>query len=232
MKFGIVVFPGSNCDHDCYYVSKKVLNLGSEFIWHKETDLKDSDCIIIPGGFSYGDYLRCGAIAKDAPVMRKVKEFASNGGLVIGICNGFQILLEAKMLPGVMLKNKKLKFICEYVHIRLENNSLPFTMLGIEGNAYKIPIAHMEGNYYVDPKTLEELEANKQVIFRYCDESGKTDEASNPNGSLNNIAGICNSEGNVLGMMPHPERCSENELGSSDGRMVFDSIIHYLKHRK
>jgi len=232
MKFGVLVFPGSNCDHDCYYVPKKVLNADAEFIWHKDTNLKGSDCIIIPGGFSYGDYLRCGAIAKDAPVMKKVKEFAANGGLVIGICNGFQILLESKMLPGVMLKNKNLKFICKYVYVKLENNSIPFTMLGTHENIYKIPIAHMEGNYYADTRTVEELKANKQVIFRYCNKDGEVTDRTNPNGSIYNIAGICNKEGNILGMMPHPERCSENELGSSDGKMIFDSIIHYVRHRK
>lgn len=225
MRFGIVVFPGSNCDHDCYHVTKYALNKEVEFIWHKEKRLNSFDVIIIPGGFSYGDYLRTGAIAKFSPVMKAVKKFAKDGGLVIGICNGFQILLEAGLLPGAMLRNRSLKFICRNIFISVENNNTSFTNL-CNKRVLKMPIAHAEGNYFADPKTLSRLNEKKQIVFKYCDESGNTVDSANPNGSMENIAGISNEEGNVLGMMPHPERCAEAILGNEDGRLIFESIIN------
>ena len=224
MKFGVVVFPGSNCDYDCWWAIKKVTGEKVDFIWHKEENIEEFDCIVLPGGFSYGDYLRAGAIARFSPVMRKVKEFAQKGGLVIGICNGFQILLEAGLLPGAMRKNKNLLFICKYTYIKVENNLTPFTKLFKKGEVAKIPIAHFEGNYYVDEKTLSEMKKNNQIIFRYCNKEGKITEDSNPNGSVEAIAGICNKGKNVLGMMPHPERCSEAILGSEDGKLIWESI--------
>lgn len=226
MKFGILVFPGSNCDHDCYHVVKHVLNCDAEFVWHKEKELTNFDVIIIPGGFSYGDYLRTGAIAKFSPVMKAVKRFAKKGGLVIGICNGFQILLEAGLLPGAMLRNSSLKFICKDIFIRVENSNTPFTNQCAENKVLKIPIAHAEGNYFADPATLSSLVKNQQIIFRYSDKSGNITDSANPNGSVENIAGICNKEGNILGMMPHPERCAEAILGNEDGRLIFKSIIN------
>jgi len=222
----VIVFPGSNCDEDCYDVIKYVLKEKVDFIWHKEKKLNNYDCIILPGGFSYGDYLRTGAIARFSPVMNEVKEYALNGGLVIGICNGFQILLEANLLPGVTLRNKNLKFICKFVNIRVENNLTPFTNLFQKGEILKIPIAHIDGNYYAEKEVIEELKKNNQIIFRYCDEKGKLRDGANPNGSREFIAGICNKEGNILGMMPHPERASESLLGSDDGRRIFESIIN------
>ncbi|HHF97983.1 phosphoribosylformylglycinamidine synthase subunit PurQ [Candidatus Aerophobetes bacterium] len=232
MKFGVVVFPGSNCDYDCWWAIKKVTGEKVDFIWHKEENIEEFDCIVLPGGFSYGDYLRAGAIARFSPVMRKVKEFAQKGGLVIGICNGFQILLEAGLLPGAMRKNKNLLFICKYTYIKVENNLTPFTKLFKKGEVAKIPIAHFEGNYYVDEKTLSEMKKNNQIIFRYCNKEGKITEDSNPNGSVEAIAGICNKGKNVLGMMPHPERCSEAILGSEDGKLIWESIkISLAKER-
>jgi len=232
MKFGVVVFPGSNCDYDCWWAIKKVTGEKVDFIWHKEENIEEFDCIVLPGGFSYGDYLRAGAIARFSPVMRKVKEFAQKGGLVIGICNGFQILLEAGLLPGAMRKNKNLLFICKYTYIKVENNLTPFTKLFKKGEVVKIPIAHFEGNYYVDEKTLSEMKKNNQIIFRYCNKEGKITEDSNPNGSVEAIAGICNKGKNVLGMMPHPERCSEAILGSEDGKLIWESIkISLAKER-
>ena len=232
MKFGVVVFPGSNCDYDCWWAIKKVTGEKVDFIWHKEENIEEFDCIVLPGGFSYGDYLRAGAIARFSPVMRKVKEFAQKGGLVIGICNGFQILLEAGLLPGAMRKNKNLLFICKYTYIKVENNLTPFTKLFKKGEVTKIPIAHFEGNYYVDEKTLSEMKKNNQIIFRYCNKEGKITEDSNPNGSVEAIAGICNKGKNVLGMMPHPERCSEAILGSEDGKLIWESIkISLTKER-
>ncbi len=225
MKFGIVVFPGSNCDHDCYHIVKHVLGQEAEYIWHKGTEIKGFDCLILPGGFSYGDYLRTGAIAKFSPVMKAVKEFAEAGGLVIGICNGFQILVEAGLLPGALMRNRDLKFICEDRYLRVESNGTPFTRLYKKGEVVKIPIAHADGNYFADEETLKRLQDNGQIIFRYCDADGDASEAANPNGSLLNIAGICNEKGNVLGMMPHPERCAEEILGNSDGKRVFESLI-------
>jgi len=231
MRFGVVVFPGSNCDYDCYYVIKHVLKREVNFIWHKERKLSGYDCIILPGGFSYGDYLRTGAIARFSPVMREVESYAKDGGLVMGICNGFQILLETGLLPGAMTRNKNLNFICKFVNILVENERTPYTSLCRKGQVLRVPIAHIEGNYYADEKTLKDLKENGQVVFRYCDEEGKVSESSNPNGSKEAIAGICNKEGNVLGMMPHPERASEAILGSEDGRLIFESIINTLKMR-
>jgi len=223
IKYGVVVFPGSNCDNDAFYAVTKNLGNDAVFLWHKETDLQNSDVIILPGGFSYGDYLRTGSIARFSPIMNSVIDFANKGGIVIGICNGFQILLEAGLLPGVMLKNKSLKFICKDVHIKVENKNTIFTN-GIPKDVIKLPIAHAEGNYFTDKKTLEELEANNQIVFRYSSPEGETTEDYNPNGSLMNIAGLINKEGNVLGMMPHPERSCDPVLGNTDGSFIFESI--------
>lgn len=230
MKFGIVVFPGSNCDHDAYHVTKHVLGQEAQFLWHKETSVGDADCIILPGGFSYGDYLRTGAIARFSPIMKEVITFAQNGGTVIGICNGFQILTEAGLLPGVLLRNATLRFECRHVTLRIANSATRFTSAYASDKLLRIPIAHGDGNYFCDDKTLARLQAKKTIVFQYCDESGKTTRESNPNGSLLNIAGIVNEEGNVLGMMPHPERCAEHLLGSDDGRGIFESIIHFVQH--
>ncbi|MFA4044838.1 MAG: hypothetical protein HZRFUVUK_001639 [Candidatus Fervidibacterota bacterium] len=229
MRFGVVVFPGSNCDQDCYHVIRNVLKKPVEYIWHERTDLNGFDCIVLPGGFSYGDYLRPGAIARFAKTMDALSEFVERGGLVIGICNGFQILLEAGLLPGAMLRNKTLRFICKYVHLRVENERTPFTNLYNAGQVLRMPIAHGDGNYYCDEETLAKLESNAQIVFRYCDEFGNITEDANPNGSVANIAGICNERRNVLGMMPHPERCSEKILGSSDGLLLWESIIKWVE---
>jgi phosphoribosylformylglycinamidine synthase subunit PurQ / glutaminase len=225
MKIGVVVFPGSNCDHDCQHVFKDVLSQQVEMVWHKETLPAGLDAIVLPGGFSYGDYLRTGAIARFSPVMGAVREFANKGGLVIGICNGFQILLEAGLLPGVMLRNTSLNFTCKDVYVKVENAATRFTNRCASGQVLKIPIAHADGNYYTDPVTLGGIKANAQVIFRYCSAEGKVTPEMNPNGSLDNIAGIMNAEGNVLGMMPHPERSAEAVLGNEDGRLVFLSML-------
>lgn len=230
MKWGVVVFPGSNCDEDCYWVIKYVFGQKVEYIWHKDTHLDMYDCIILPGGFSYGDYLRTGAIARFSKVMLAIEEFANRGGLVLGICNGFQILLEAGFLPGAMLRNKNLNFICKYVNIRVENEHTPFTNVTSQGRVLNIPIAHIEGNYYADKATIDELNRNNQVIFRYSTVDGRCTQEANPNGSLENIAGICNRQGNILGMMPHPERCAEKRLGSEDGKVIFESILRWVEH--
>jgi phosphoribosylformylglycinamidine synthase I len=228
MKFGIVVFPGSNCDHDCYHVVHRILEQEAEFVWHKEEKISGIDCLILPGGFSYGDYLRTGAIAKFSPVMQAVQDFAKKGGLVIGICNGFQILLETGLLPGAMKQNNSLKFICKDVYLAVDNSSTPFTNL-LEGeDVVRVPIAHADGNYYADDETLNRLNENNQVVFRYANINGKVEDDSNPNGSRENIAGIINENGNVLGMMPHPERCAEDILGNRDGRKIFESIVRHL----
>jgi phosphoribosylformylglycinamidine synthase len=224
MKFAIVVFPGSNCDHDAYHATKHVLGQDAEFVWHKETDLKGADVVILPGGFAHGDYLRTGAIARFSPVMDAVRAFAAAGNPLIGICNGFQVLLEAELLPGAMLRNTD-KYKCEYVYARVEQTDTPFTSLCAKGQVLKIPIAHGEGNYYADPETVAGLEANRQVIFRYVSPKGEVTSESNPNGSLNNIAGICNVKRNVVGLMPHPERACESALGSADGKVVLESVI-------
>jgi phosphoribosylformylglycinamidine synthase len=231
-NFGVVVFPGSNCDHDCYYVIKHVFDQGCEFVWHEERSLDGFDCVILPGGFSYGDYLRTGAIARFSPVMKAVEKFASNGGLVIGICNGFQILVEAGLIPGALMKNSSLKFVCKWVNIRVDNNITPFTHLMKIGDLLRIPVAHGEGNYFVSQEVLGKLRQNSQVVFRYCDEEGGVTPESNPNGSIENIAGICNPRGNILGMMPHPERCSEEILGGENGRSIFESVISWLDKSK
>lgn len=227
IKFGVVVFPGSNCDHDAFYVAKKILENDADFLWHKDTDLKNSDVVILPGGFSYGDYLRTGAIARFSPIMEKVIDFAEKGGIVIGICNGFQILLEANLLPGVMLMNKNLKFICKDVFLSVENNNTIFTS-EINKKVVKIPIAHAEGNYFAEDNVLDELVKNNQIVFKYCSAKGEISEEFNPNGSLLNIAGIINKKGNVLGMMPHPERCCDSVLGKTDGLLLFKSVIKNL----
>ena len=216
MKFGVVVFPGSNCDHDCYHVLKNVLKKDTELIWHKDGDVSKYDCIVIPGGFSYGDYLRTGAIARFSPVMEAVTKHAEKGKLVIGICNGFQILLEAGLLPGAMLRNQSLQFVCKFVTLSVENTDSPFTKKAKKGERLRIPVAHGEGNYFADEATLAELNKNSQVLLRYVD---------NPNGSLENIAGICNKKRNVFGLMPHPERASEAALSSIDGKVIFESIL-------
>jgi len=222
MKFGVVVFPGSNCDQDCFYAVNDLLKQPVEYIWHKTTKLDQFDAVILPGGFSYGDYLRTGAIARFSPIMEAVIKYARSGGLVIGICNGFQILLEAGLLPGAMLRNTSLHFICKYVELKVENTATPFTSEYQPGQRVRIPIAHNEGNYYIDEKGLQSLKENQQIIFRY---------SANPNGSIDDIAGIVNKEGNVLGMMPHPERSSEKDLGSSDGYLVFKSTLKWLKQK-
>lgn len=227
--FGIVIFPGSNCDHDCYHVLRQVFNQDVQFIWHKEERIdKKFRVIILPGGFSYGDYLRTGAIARFSPVMKAVERFAKNGGLVLGICNGFQILLEAGLLSGAMMRNKDLKFICKNVYVKVEKTDIPYTKACKKSQVLKIPIAHAEGNYYADPEILKSLEENRQIVFRYSTRNGEITEESNPNGAVNNIAGICNKEGNILGMMPHPERCSERVIGNEDGRLIFESLIKVI----
>ncbi|NPV52505.1 MAG: phosphoribosylformylglycinamidine synthase subunit PurQ [Firmicutes bacterium] len=224
MRVGVVIFPGSNCDHDCHHAAQ-VMGMDAEYIWHATRDISGFDCIILPGGFSYGDYLRAGAVARFSPIMEAVTRFAERGGLVLGICNGFQILLEAGLLPGAMMRNRNLKFICKTIHLRVENAGTPFTGACAPGQVLAVPIAHGEGNYYIDPEGLRELNANKQVVFRYCDPHGAVTDEANPNGSCDNIAGIINREGNVLGMMPHPERCVERVLGGEDGRFVFASLL-------
>ena len=226
MKFGIVLLPGSNCDHDALHVTRDVLGADSELLWHKDTDLKGADCVIIPGGFSYGDYLRAGALAKFAPIMEPIRRHAESGGLVLGICNGFQVLTEAGLLPGALMRNEHLRFISRDVYLRTEESDTHFTNQLEVGSVMRVPIAHGEGNYFADDTTLDELERNRQVIFRYCDEEGRVVSSANPNGSARNIAGICNRARNVLGMMPHPERCSETILGNTDGLAVFKSIAN------
>jgi len=227
MKFGVVIFPGSNCDYDAYKVISDVLKEKVEFLWHKEVSLTKYDCIILPGGFSYGDYLRTGAIARFSPIMKSVVKFARQGGLVWGICNGFQILLEAGLLPGSMLMNAHLRFVCKNIYLNVERNDIPYTSACQVGQILKIPVAHKDGNYYISKNELLALERNNQVIFRYCDEEGNITEKSNPNGSVANIAGICNKEGNVMGLMPHPERASEKILGSDDGKNLFLSLVQH-----
>jgi phosphoribosylformylglycinamidine synthase len=225
MKFGVVIFPGSNCDFDTIHALRDVVGRPTEILWHKDHDLRGVDCVVLPGGFSYGDYLRSGAIARFSPLMQEVREFADRGGLVLGICNGFQVLLELGLLPGAMLRNKNLKFLCQFVTIRVENAGTRFTNAGRPGQVLRIPIAHFDGNYFADPETLAHLEGRGQVVFRYCDPAGELTPSSNVNGSLHAIAGLTNDRGNVMGMMPHPERASEALLGSVDGRVVFGSIL-------
>jgi len=224
MKFGIVVLPGSNCDHDAIHVTKDVLGADAEVLWHKDTDLKGADCVIVPGGFAYGDYLRAGALAKFAPIMDAIRRHANAGGLVLGICNGFQVLTEVGLLPGALMRNQHLRFLSRDVFLRTEETDTPFTNQLLEGQVLRAPIAHGEGNYFADEATLDELERNRQVVFRYCDEEGRITGEANPNGSARNIAAICNRRRNVLGLMPHPERCSESILGNADGLGIFRSI--------
>jgi phosphoribosylformylglycinamidine synthase subunit PurQ / glutaminase len=228
MKFGVVVFPGSNCDHDAFYAIGSVLKQPVEFIWHQSEDLLGSDAIILPGGFSYGDYLRTGAIARFSPVMKSVEKFANSGGVVLGVCNGFQILLEAGLLPGAVMRNAGLRFICRHVHIRVEHTDTPFTCAADRGQVLKVPIAHSDGNYTCGESTLAELENNHQVLFRYTLPDGSAEAAGNPNGSAHNIAGICNRERNVAGLMPHPERAVETLLNSADGLVIFRSMAEAL----
>ncbi|MDQ3488527.1 MAG: phosphoribosylformylglycinamidine synthase subunit PurQ [Acidobacteriota bacterium] len=227
-KFAVIVFPGSNCDHDAYHTAKHVLGHDTEFVWHKESSLKGADVVILPGGFSYGDYLRTGAIAQFSPVMKAVSAFAASGGPVLGICNGFQVLCEARLLPGALIRNKDLKFHCEHVRVRVEQTDTPFTLRAAKGQVLRIPVAHGEGNYFADPQTLEELEASRRVVLRYCDNDGQVTDRSNPNGSINGIAGICNEERNIVGLMPHPERACEATLGSEDGLVFFASVVASL----
>ena len=228
MKFGVVVFPGSNCDDDMVHVLGKVFGMEVTKIWHKEFDLKNftkEDCIVLPGGFSFGDYLRSGALARYSPIMQSVINFAQNGGKVLGICNGFQILCETGLLPGVLLRNRSQKFICDNIYLKTENRNTEFTCQIPEGKILKIPIAHADGRYYAPTEIIDELENNGQVLFRYCGKNGEVSDLNNPNGSINNIAGICNKEGNVFGLMPHPERASEKILGNSDGQFLFQSLL-------
>ena len=225
MKFGIVVFPGTWSDTDCYHVVDQVMHEPVEYVWHEETDLSAYDCVVLPGGFSYGDHLRAGALARFSPVMKSVEKLAGDGGLVIGICNGFQILCEAGLLPGVLTRNAHLQFRCQWVNLRIERAAGSFTGAGSDGQVLRVPISHGEGNYYADTDMLDRLESRGQVAFRYCTPDGEVTEGGNPNGSARNIAGITNERGNVLGMMPHPERCCEEIVGGTDGRVIFESII-------
>jgi len=229
VKFGVVVFPGSNCDHDAYHVLSKHVGQPVDFIWHQETDLRCYDAVVLPGGFSYGDYLRAGALARFSPVMKAIKQFAADGKFVFGICNGFQILCEAGLLPGVLMRNSNLHFICKHVNLRVENPDTPFTAALDPDKILSMPIAHAEGNYTCDDETFHELEENGQIVFRYCDEKGEITDEANPNGARSNIAGICNLDRNVLGMMPHPERACEELLGSNDGRDIFRSLAHAIR---
>jgi phosphoribosylformylglycinamidine synthase len=223
-RFGVVVFPGSNCDYDAYYTLKKILGYEVVFLWHKDTDLQNCNVIILPGGFSYGDYLRSGAVARFSPIMKPVIEFANKGGYVFGICNGFQILLEAGLLPGVMLKNKSLQFVCKDVYLTVENRNTVFSKNINKEKILKIPVAHGDGNYFADEETLKELVDNNQIVFKYSSSNGEIEEQFNPNGSVMNVAGIVNKKGNVFGMMPHPERCCDPVLGKTDGSLIFNSI--------
>ena len=225
MKFAVVVFPGSNCDHDAHYVAQHVLGQDAEFVWHKDTSLGGADVVILPGGFAHGDYLRTGAIARFSPIMQAVKSFAAKGGPVLGICNGFQVLLEAGLLPGAMLRNRSVRFQCEHVHLTVEQTDTPFTLACTPGQILRIPIAHGEGNYYAEPEVVARLEQNRQVIFRYSTADGAATPEANPNGSANNIAGLCNEARNVVGLMPHPERACELALDSADGLVMFESVM-------
>jgi phosphoribosylformylglycinamidine synthase I len=230
MKFAVVVFPGSNCDHDAHYAAKHVLAQDAELIWHKDTSLRGADAVVLPGGFAHGDYLRTGAIARFSPIMQEVRAFAEAGGPVLGICNGFQVLLEAGMLPGAMLRNQSLHFRCEHVFLKVEQTDTPFTLACDPARLLRIPIAHGEGNYYAEPAIVEQLERNRQIVFRYVDASGTATPQANPNGSVRNIAGICNERRNVVGLMPHPERACELAVGSADGLALFESAVEYVRN--
>lgn len=229
VRFGVIVFPGSNCDRDCYYVLKDLLQVRVNYIWHQEEKPKGFDCLILPGGFSYGDYLRCGAIARFSPVMEFVQDFARQGGLVLGICNGFQILLECGLLPGAMLRNEGLKFICQFIYVRVDNTQTPFTGAARPGQVLKLPVKHNEGNYYVEEETLKEMKRRGQIVLRYSTKEGVVTMEANPNGALDNIAGICNERKNVFGLMPHPENSSEPILSSQDGLVIFKSVLQYIE---
>ena len=231
LKFAVVVFPGSNCDADCFHIARDLLGCEAEYIWHKDTDLKGADAVILPGGFAYGDYLRAGALARFSPVMESVARFAKAGGPVLGICNGFQVLLEAGLLPGAVRVNKTLRYICRDVFMRVESNETAFTRLYEPGQVVKMPIGHGEGNYTAPPEVLDALRRERRVTFRYCDESGRVVDVANPNGAEDAIAGIANREGNVVGLMPHPDRCSEEILGNDVGRKMFESAVHALAAR-
>jgi len=228
MKFAVVVFPGSNCDHDAYHAATHVLGQQAELVWHKDASLGGADAVILPGGFAHGDYLRTGAIARFSPIMAAVQKFAAAGGPVLGICNGFQVLLEAGLLPGAMLRNDVLQFRCEHVYVKVEETDTPFTAACTAGKVLRIPIAHGEGNYYAEPDVIDRLEKNRQVIFRYATASGEVTTAANPNGSVNNIAGLCSEQRNVVGLMPHPERACELAVGSADGLVLFESVVKAL----
>lgn len=225
MKFGVIIFPGSNCDHDAFWTIQQVAKQPVTFLWHESHDLENCDAVIVPGGFAYGDYLRTGAIAKFSPVMDSVRKFAASGGLVLGICNGFQILCESGLLPGALMRNVGLKYVCRSVNVRVENSETPFTSCCQTGEVLTIPIGHMDGNYFCDPAVLDQLRRENRIVFRYCSASGEITPAANPNGSLENIAGICSPGGNIVGMMPHPERSAEPELGCTDGLKVFQSMV-------
>ena len=228
MKFGVIVFPGTWSEVDCYTVLDEVFEVPVEYVWHKETDLSSYDCLILPGGFSYGDYLRCGAIARFSPVMESLARFADSGGLVFGICNGFQILCESGLLPGVLIRNSHLEFRCKWTNLRVENTDTAFSTRTEEGQIISVPISHGEGNYFASKETLNGIESNGQVLFRYASPDGFINPDSNPNGSINNIAGITNHQGNVLGMMPHPERCCDPIIGGTDGNFIFGSLVDYI----
>lgn len=231
MKFGVVMFPGSNCDHDTFHVLRDVIGRDTVFLWHKNHDLQGVDVVVLPGGFSYGDYLRSGAIARFSPLMQEVKAFAGSGGHVLGICNGFQILLELGLLPGAMLRNKNLKFLCQFVHVRIENDQTDFTRAGKKGQILRIPIAHFDGNYFAPDEVINNIRRNGQIVFRYCDADGGLTDEANVNGSMDSIAGLMSSKGNVMGLMPHPERASEALLGSEDGQVIFRSLIEAIEHK-
>ncbi len=231
MKFGVIIFPGSNCDHDAFWTIQHVAKQPVTFLWHESHDLENCDAVIVPGGFAYGDYLRTGAIAKFSPVMEAVRKFAAGDGLVLGICNGFQILCESGLLPGALMRNIGLKYVCKPVQVRVENPDTPFTHACSSGEVLTIPIGHMEGNYFCDPATFEELRRDNRIVFRYCSPTGEISASANPNGSLDNIAGICGAGRNVVGMMPHPERSAEPQLGCTDGVKIFDSMVSALVAR-
>ena len=231
MKFAVVVFPGSNCDQDCYHIARNLLGCEAEYVWHHDRDLKGADVVILPGGFAYGDYLRAGALARFSPVMESVARFAEQGGPVLGICNGFQVLLEAGLLPGAVRVNRGLRYVCRDIYLKVESAETPFTLLYEPGEIVKMPVGHMEGNYTAPPEILAELERERRVVFRYCDADGRVTDASNPNGAEHGIAGIRNPEGNVVGLMPHPDRCSEDLLGNTAGRKVFESVVSALAIR-